>query len=425
MTNDDEMRGLSRVLERATDAIKAGGLTRTVLAQAGRRRARRRAVVGTAAAVVAVVGAASVVVAQRGGDDPAPTLTPTGTASTTSTASQTDSVTIAPAPPPARQAVGPWWDPFTVADAALRNSVLPDPISPPAAAPSVFDQPIAAAALAWPEEGQDLRLLGYDGEWRSVPGTADAVKGTLRDVVGPALSSDGDEVAMSTNDGILVVDIAAGSQQLIPWPGPISHPWDTAPRLQWLPGGDGFLVHHWKAPWLVGMDGTGRRAPYGGSYGLGLAVDPDGPIVRHDFEAHTLETWQDDRIVRKVQFPYWAAGPATRYGRVALVGSGNGLPGHDGPMVLDTSTGELLAYRPIRDPSSVYADNGHLRPQGFLDADTALYLVGPADFRTMEPGEETWHLVAWHIDTGEFERLASGDARMSAIEVATEVVEGG
>ena len=46
--------------------------------------------------------------------------------------------------------------------------------------------------------------------------------GTLSDVVAPALSSDGRQVAMSTNDGILVVDVTSGKQRTIPWPDEIA-----------------------------------------------------------------------------------------------------------------------------------------------------------------------------------------------------------
>lgn len=51
-----------------------------------------------------------------------------------------------------------------------------------------------------------------------------------------------------------------------------------------------------------------------------------------------------------------------------------------------------------------------------------LLLVGPMDFRTMELGEESWHLVAWDFRTGDFTRLATGDTAMSWVAVAPGVL---
>ena len=322
-------------------------------------------------------------------------------------------------------AVQPQWDPFTVEDEPFHRTVLPAHLAAPAEVPSVADEPMAAAVIAWPEEGQDLRLLGTDGGWRSVPGTADAVTGTLRDVVNPALSSDGRQVTMATNDGILVVDLPSGEQRIIPWPDEIAEPSDLAPPLRWLPDDEGFAVLHWRATWLVGLNGEGEKAPYGGPYGTGLAFDPDGDVIEHRFESRELRVWHGDKIASTASIYYWGQVMVTRYGKVALAGGGNGLPLHGGPIVLDAASGELLAHAPIRDPDSVYTDNGYLSARGFLDEDTVLLLVGPMDFRTMEIGEGTWHLVAWDIRSGAFERLTSGDTGMRGIDVAGDVLAAG
>ncbi len=181
---------------------------------------------------------------------------------------------------------------------------------------------MAAAVIAWPEEGHDLRLLGTDGDWRSVPGTADAVTGTLSDVVNPALSSDGRQVAMSTNDGILVVDVTSGKQRTVPWPDEIAEPSDLAPPLRWLPDGEGFAVFHWRATWLVGLNGEGEEAPYGGPYGIGLAFDPDGDVIEHRFDRSDLRVWHGDQVASTTSFPHWGESMVTRYGKVALTAVG-------------------------------------------------------------------------------------------------------
>src|SRR5690606_34441746 len=172
----------------------------------------------------------------------------------------------------------PRWDPFSVADAPVRKTVVPLELAPPEAAPSVLEQPLEAAVLAWPEEGRDLRVLGADGSWRSVPGTAEKVTGTSR-LVTPALSHDGRLLAHPTDAGILVVDLSAGQHRTRPWPDHHVGPWDWPPELRWMPGANELAVLHWRGTGLVGFDGSARRAPYGGEDGVGLAIDPDGPIV--------------------------------------------------------------------------------------------------------------------------------------------------
>lgn len=115
----------------------------------------------------------------------------------------------------------------------------------------------------------------------------------------------------------------------------------------------------------------------------------------------------------------------TRFGRVALTGGGNGLPGDGGPLVLDAETGEVVGYRPIRDRGAIYTDNGHLTALGFLDPDTALYVVGPARREDRRLVVDAWHLVAWDLRSGDFERLSSGGEAMWGIDVAPEVLAGG
>lgn len=413
MNDANPIPGLGPALDLATDRIDAPQLASTVVAEARRRRTRTGllAAAGTAAAVAIVVATL-----QSPGPDgeqrpvapSSPSVTPSGTGSSS--------------PDPVDDGVLPRWDPFTIAGEPHHESMLPRRVDPPESAPSLSGLPLSAAVLAWPEVGQDLRLLGTDGTWRSVPGTANAVAGTLRDVVGPALSKDGRQVAMSTNEGILVVDVTSGERRTIAWPDEIAGPWDTAPALLWLPDGAGFAVLHWQATWLVTLDGEGSKAPYGGTYGGVLAFDPDGTVVERRWEQRDLRVWQNDRVVTAVPFPYWGERLVARHGKAALTGGGDGLPADGGPMVLDAATGDMLAYAPIRDPNSVYSDNGHLTAKGFLDEDTVLLLVGPMDFRTMSPGEETWHLVAWDSRTGTVERLTSGDPGMRDIDVAGDLL---
>ncbi|WP_110182065.1 hypothetical protein [Nocardioides solisilvae] len=420
---DDERDGLGEVLRRATDRVEGRGMAGAALA--GARRARRRrgvlAVGAVAASVLVVLGGVRLAGSGTLGTEPDPAA-PTPTASPTSTG-----VPSPPAPPP-DPVVHPTWDPFTVVDAPLRDTVLPERLVPPAEAPAIEDDPVPAAVVAWPAKGRDVMLLGEDGRWRSVPGTADALSGTFGDVVEPVLGHGGQKVAMSTDAGILVVEVATGARRTIPWPDPVAPPWDTAPELRWAPLGNaaGLAVLHWNETWLVELDGTARKAPYSRPYGTGLAFEPVGPVVEKRWEELDLRVWDGAphaaRITSTVPFGYWGERLVFERGLMALTGGGNGLPGDAGPMVVEAATGAVLGYAPIRDRDSVYGDNGRLTALGFLDEQTVLLLVGPMDFRTMELGDESWHLVAWDFRDGGFERLTTGGTGMHAIAVASGVL---
>jgi hypothetical protein len=421
MNHDD----LHDLLTRATDAIESPGLATGVLPIVRKRRKRRRGALAAAGATAAVaVVLVGVTVTGEGKPQPAPK--PPTTVSTPT-----------PAPDPARGAVKPRWDPFTIVDAPLRDSVLPQHLEPPASAPTVTDQAMEAAVLAWPLEGRDLLLLGTDGEWRSAPGTADAVAEALSGGL-PALSPDGHQVAMSTISGIRVVDatntgtLRSGLQRTIPWPAQISENWDIPPGLLWLPDGQGWIVQHWQGTWVVEPDGEAYRPPFGGTYQnmSGLAVDDDNTLVErrwyeHDFDKRDLRVWRDGEVESRVEFHYWGDNDlATQDGLLAMVGGADYLPGDGGPMVFDAATGQLLAYLPITDPNAYYTDGGYLGALGFLDPDTVLLHVTPVDIHSSDNRNTTSHLAAWHLDSGDFERLTSGDIRMRSIVVAPDVLDG-
>ncbi len=400
---------LDEVLDRATDGIEPLGLAGVALTHAGERRARRRAVAGAVVgvvAVIAVVGGAQVW--GGGGDDrPAEPVAPTATTTTTGAVSDR---------------AGPRWDPLTVPDAPLASSVLPEVLDPPDQPPKITDDPMSAAVVAWPEAGFDLRLLGTDGRWRCVPGTADLANAASYDVSRPALSVDGTRVAIAGNDGVLVVDLTTGEERTVPWPEPLAPPWDGVPGLGWL--GDRLVVRTWPRTWLLGLDGSAEPAPYGRRYDGAFAVDPDhGLVVEKRYTQDDLRVWDGDEVVGSAPVPYWGERLATRFGRLAFTGGGYPLPNAGGPLVLDVGTGEVAAYRPIRDPHATYSDNGHLTALGFVDADTVVYLVGPAEHVDRRLVVDAWYLVVWDLDTGEFERLTSGGEAMRWMAVAPDALD--
>jgi hypothetical protein len=405
---------LQHALRRATDHLEAPDLAPRALAGARRRRRAR----GTVAAVVLVAlagGGVAWEVQRPSGeaavvDAPTPVRLPTSTP----TAVETDE---------AMMGTQPLWDPFTVVDAPRGSTVLPERLVPPSDAASLFESPLPAAVLAWPEEGQALRLLGSDGQWRSVPGTESVAPSALRDVASPALSSDGRLVAFSSAAGLWVLDVAAGERRILPWPDEIAGAWDTPPGVLWMPGDEEVLVLHWSTPWVMGLDGTGADASYLGGYAGGVAVDPGGALWQRRFQTGKLVEWRDGEVEGRVDDGgiAWGERMVAGRGMVAITG-GLGGGAFAGPIVVDTATGDRVAYAPVDDRDSVYADNGFLTAQGFLDEDTVLLLVGPMDFRTMDIGDERWHLVAWHFRTGDFELLASGDTRMRSISVAPDLV---
>jgi hypothetical protein len=403
---------LQQVLREATDHVASPDLAGRALAAAHRTRVRR-ASAGALAAVVLLGGGVAWAVQDRVPhaevvDTPVPTPTPSTTPSVeTEEAGGTQ----------------PVWDPFTVVDEPRFDSVLRNDLDPPASAPSVLDQPVPAAVMAWPEEGRDLRLLTPFGEWRSVPGTASIGSSTLRPVLSPAISSDGRLVAFAAEEGLWVVDVTTGEPRVLTWPEEISEPSDTLPDVQWMAGDQAVLVHHWDTPWIVNLDGSDEDASYLGRYTASVAADPDGALLQRDFRSGTLVEWRDGEIARRSDDGIaWGERMVAGHGMVALTGSlGGGA--YAGPVVVDVATGTLVAYAPIKEPSSEYSDNGHLTAQGFLDEDTVLLLVGPVRFGKETRGGEEWHLVAWEFRTGGFEIVASGGSGMRTIAVAPGLVE--
>ena len=133
-------------------------------------------------------------------------------------------------------------------------------------------------------------------------------------------------------------------------------------------------------------------------------VDPDdGTILeRRGLPQQDLVAWDGDDMESRGGMAGYGERFVTRFGLVAYTGNlgqgGFSVP-RAGPVVLDATTGEALAYAPIRDRDSVYSDNGHLTALGFLDEETVLPMVRPMDFRTMEPEEGVSHLVAWTYQT--------------------------
>lgn len=397
-------------LDAASAHVQAPQLAREALVQRSRRLRRRRGII--AAMMVLLVAVPSLLLDR---DDPTP-----------------DTVNTPPTPMPSGkfEFIGdhrtqPVWDPFDLPAAPRRDSTLPTTLAAPEAAPSITGDPLPDIVVAWPEAGRDLRLLGSNGEWRSVPGTATAIEGSLYDVVWPTISPDGDRVAMSTDAGILVVD-ASGDLETISWPPELAGPFDTRPALLWRPGDEGFVVQHWERPWFVGVDGSGEPAPFGGKLSSGsVMVDPDDGTVREKrWQRNDLVEWNGDTAENRVPVLGYGERLVTRFGLVAYTGApAQNLRGQkSGPVVLDVTTGDVVGYAPIRDTSSVYSDNGYLTAQGFLDAETVLLLVGPMDYRTMDPGEEQWHLVAWHFRRGDFELITSGDTGMRTIEVVPDLL---
>jgi hypothetical protein len=404
------MNDLHHLLREATDHLAQPDLVGPALASARRTRARRATATGVAVTVLVLGGVAWAV----GDHDPRADVTDASTPTPSPT-----SVPTAVTTGEADLGTQPQWDPFDVIHAPRRDSVLPVRLDPPESPPSVLDAPLPSVALAWPEEGRELRLLGTNGEWRSVPGTASVAPSSLRDVADPAIASDGSLVAFSSEAGLWVVDVVAGERTVLPWPEEIAGPTDTPAAVRWLPGDDAVLVLHWRTPWAMGLDGSDEPVSYLDQYTGGLAIDPDGPVLERRFQTGEIVEWLDGEVVRRVDDGgiAWGERAAAGYGLFAITASLGDWP-HAGPVVIDAGTGERVAYAPVRDRNGVYSDNGRLTAKGFLDEDTLLLLVGPMDFRTMEPGEGEWHLVAWSFRSGGFELLASGDDRMHAVAVA-------
>lgn len=379
------------------DLIRPTGRGEVAAREARQRRTQQRVVGGTALAVV-LVALLALVVTRGGGDAEPPPVAPTSGA-TTETGGEVR--------------VGAW-DPHTLPDAPLRTSLLPERIEPPASAPSIARQPLDRALLAWAEPNREVLLLGAGGQWRSVPGTDDRKLTT-------ALAYDGRRLALSSDDGLRVLDVTTGEDTLLPWPDPIAPPSDGPPELRWLPGGEELAVLHWRDTWVMGLDGSSRKPPWGTGYGLGLGIDPrPGGEIVEQAEAYTgFDVWQGSSEVRSLPSNLWTNSVATGYGRVAVVGAGTRLPLETtGPLLLDATSGELVAAATAPDPNGAYGNGHYLSVVDLLDADTVLLRASPIANRTTEPGPETWYLAVWHADTGAFERVTSGSEALRVASIA-------
>lgn len=407
------MTDLRTLMESATDRIEAPHLAGAAIAEMHRRRRRTRSALVVTAALATL--AVMLGVSQLGPGDPH-TDGPVDTPSTH--LPQPDPIVSPSADGPATQTL---WDPRDLPDAPVRASTLPAELSPPdSPGASVAEDPMAGVVVAWPQVGHDLRLLGTDGRWRTVPGTRDAVAGSMYDVARPAISHGGTRVAMSTLAGILVVDVTTGEELIVPLPTELAPPWDTPPELRWLPGDEGFLVLQWKNNWLVDLDGESRRAPYRGVL-PSIAVDPGGDVYQNDYTLRSLITWRGDEVVREAPL-YQCERLVAGYGMVGCT-TGSLTPSQSGPLVVDPATGEVIAYAPIKDRNSLYSDNAHLTVLGFIDAETALLIAGSGDVSATQTGGDSWHLVAWEFRSGTFERISTGGTHMRTITVAPGLVE--
>lgn len=395
---------LARALDAATQDLPLRDRVTPALAGAARVRRRRRAV-GGALAVAAVVAAVAVPSLVGGGPDrvdPAPSPT------------RTDEPE--PVPAPGEEGDGmlgeyPVWDPASLADLAVDPGPLPALLDPPTDASSLFDDPVDAAVVLWAAKGRDLAVLATDGEWRTLPGTADMSgawpDGTPYGVVG-RLSDDGTRLAVSTEPGVEVVDLRDGSRDTIAWPDGAGPPWDLPPNLLWTDGGDALVVDAWARDWKLTLDGT-ATTPRWSKHSRGeYFTEPDGTLWQYDWKQRQAWRWNDAGIDHKVVDPVtWGNGWRVAYGRLAVNGNvpvadtdQNKAP-YAGPVLLDSVDGEVLAWAPVKDRNSVYSDNGRLQVAGFLDDHTLALVVRVESFADKTDDAVTY-LVTWDAESGEF-----------------------
>lgn len=393
------------VLRQAADDLPVRDRVSPALRRAGVVRRRRRLAAG-AGVVLVVLGVVIVptLVARAPEPGPAPSPLPSPPTTLPPTPTETTGATDG--------TEWPTWDPSTLPETPYGSSVLPEVLDPPESAPSILEEPLDAAALAWPRAGADVLLLGADGSWRSVPDTADAVAGTLLGVVRPVLTADGSTVAIATLDGVRIIDVAAGTDTVLPYSEEVAGPWDTAPELVWLPGQRELAVITWNRVWVMGLDGSDRRPPWRTRVPITVFADSRdaaGTVWQSSWTEGVVLRWEDDVIPHKfVKSWSWGHELAAGHGRIGLTGSLAGTLGDvliAGPLVVDPADGEPVAFARVEDPRGAYGDNLHLVVRGFLDDETALLVVRPDDFGKDRDPVSTY-VVAWNFVDGEFRVLS-------------------
>lgn len=408
MRTDD----LHDVLERAAAPLERPDLARAALAGAHRVRVRRRglAAVGATVALVSAVVVGTSLAGPRAVERPSPAPAPTDLPTT-----------LAEAIPD--EVVEPFWDVAGVGRLPLRESTLPETVEQPAAAPSLADAPVPAAALSLWGEGDTTYLLTPDGEWRSVahPGPEPALA---------TLSDDGTRLAMPGPAGLEVWDLPTGTPTTLPWPDDARLPVaDLVVTLRWAADGEHVLVVGPRSSWWLGLDGSVESLPFPTNrYSADLYPTEDGRVVELAATlggaGRAVVEWEGGRRVSALDAGFLASLDRAAVGG-ELIAAARGVGGYytprersdwDGLVVFGRQDMRARAFLPIRDANAAYSDNGRLTVHGFLDEETVLAWVLPE-------GSEDWSLVAWHFSDGEMTRLAGGDAYARLTDVVPSLLE--
>jgi hypothetical protein len=276
---------------------------------------------------------------------------------------------------------GPW-DPRDVDDlSAAADDVaplLPEVLDLPDTAPALAHQPIEAAVLSL--GGDDaVYLRSVDGSWRSVP--PPRLAGSV------ALNRDGTRLAMETETGVDIWDLATGTRVALPLPSRYRPADDSS--WSWLDNHT--LLLEDGGGWRVDViTGAAQKVPYPRGPWV---VDDRGAVVETDWE-NVLTDWASGEPRRldmsgtgRLQMfqasSNTIAGTASRFGRPLSV------------YVVDRSDLAPRHVLPVRDPSAGYA-NGGLSVLALLDDGTVLLRL-----LVLDHSDASVRLVAWDPVSGE------------------------
>jgi hypothetical protein len=275
------------------------------------------------------------------------------------------------------------WNPRHVDDlpAAADDvaSLLPAVLDAPASSPALAERPIDAAVLTL--GGDDaVHLLSVDGSWRSVP--PPAMGGSV------VLSRDGTRLAVQTETGADIWDLAAGERTRLP--APPRHRGTEDVNWSWLDR-DTLFIDDLGPGWRVDADtGAAQKVPY-----------PRGPWVADDRGAVVETDWEHE-------LTDWASGEPRRLdmsgtGRLQMFQASSdtivGTASRSGrPLsvyVVDRSDLTPLHVLRVRDPDGSYGDGG-LSVLALLDDGTVLLRL-----LVLDHSDASVRLVAWDPVPGE------------------------
>jgi hypothetical protein len=271
--------------------------------------------------------------------------------------------------------------------------------------PLLSDDPVSRVVAAIEQDVHgvpQISVLGDDGVWRSLDvgnlvQSQDSGGYTSTALQPSSIAPDQRRIALPQPQAIVVIDLTDVTIHRYAVPG-------FNKTVAWTPDGEGVLVGtegRERGVLLDVKDGSTTTVPFSANR---TTYAPDGSAIElSDTDPTALRTFVD--AAPQLSIPLMVGAQSginsnltslADQRSIAMVRSvvswhnGRGLTDRDGPLVLDTETGDPVAMIPMYDYGTLYETS----PLGWIDQDTVIYRIG---------GE----VIAWTYQTGELQRVTA------------------